>query len=76
MEKYFKRKSTKKPVVYQLIYLLLKLSLILPVTTAIAERAFSTMNIIKNRMWNCMGDEWLNDRLVTYIERYFFYVEN
>lgn len=34
--------ETKKHVVYPLIYLLLKLSLILPVTT---ETAFSSMNI-------------------------------
>ena len=27
------------------------------------------MNIIKSRLRNRMGDEWLNDCLVTYIER-------
>lgn len=48
MEKYFKRK--KKHVVYPLVYLFLKLSLILLVTIAIVERAFSGMDIIKNQM--------------------------
>lgn len=69
--------ETKKYVVYPLVYLLLKLSLILPMATATAERAFFTMKIIKNRMRNRMGDEWLNDCLVTYIERDIFVdVEN
>ncbi|XP_050920195.1 uncharacterized protein LOC127137815 [Lathyrus oleraceus] len=49
--------ETKKHVVYPLVYLLLKLSLILPVATATAERAFSAINIIENRMRNRMGDD-------------------
>jgi hypothetical protein len=39
------------------------------VATATAERALSAMNIIKNRMRNHMGDDWLNNCLVTYIEK-------
>lgn len=46
----------KKDIVYPLFYSLVKLSLILPVTTAIIERAFSTMNIVKIRLCNRMGD--------------------
>ncbi|XP_057719287.1 uncharacterized protein LOC130933681 [Arachis stenosperma] len=61
--------ETKKHIVYPLIFLLLKLALILPVATASVERTFSAMNIIKSRLRNRMGDEWLNDCLVTYIER-------
>jgi hypothetical protein len=61
--------ETIKHVVYSLICLLLKLSLILPVATTTTERAFSAKNIIKNRIRNCMGDDWLNNCLVTYIER-------
>jgi hypothetical protein len=38
------------------------------VATATAEKAFSAMTIIKNRMRNCMRDDWLNNCLVTYIE--------
>jgi hypothetical protein len=55
--------------VYPLVYLLLELALILPVATATVERAFSAMSIIKNRLQNQMGNEWLNDCLVTYIEK-------
>ena len=36
--------KTKKDIVYQLVYLLLKLALILPVATVTVERAFSAMN--------------------------------
>ncbi|KAJ9132806.1 hypothetical protein P3X46_033639 [Hevea brasiliensis] len=60
---------TKKHIVFPLVYLLIKLSLILPVATATMERAFSAMNIIKSSLRNRMGDELLNNCLVTYIER-------
>jgi hypothetical protein len=33
------------------------------------ERAFSAMKIIKTELSNKMGDEWLNHRMVCYIER-------
>jgi hypothetical protein len=40
------------------------------VATATTERAFSAKNIsIKNRMRNRMADDWINNCLVTYIER-------
>ena len=39
--------ETKKHIVYLLVYLLVKLALILPVSTASVERAFSTMKIVK-----------------------------
>ena len=61
--------ETKKHVVYPLVYLLVKLALLLPVSTASVERAFSAMKIVKNRLRNRMGDSWMNDCLVTYIER-------
>ena len=62
----------KKNVSYPLIYSLVTLALILLVTTATVERAFSTMNIIKNRLCNQIGDQWMNDCLVTYIEKDIF----
>ena len=62
----------KKNVSYPLIYLLMTLALILLVTTATVERVFSTMNIIKNRLRNQIEDQWMNDCLVTYIEKYIF----
>ena len=46
----------KKNVLYPLIYSLMTLVLILLVATATVERAFSAMNIIKNRLRNQIGD--------------------
>ena len=62
----------KNNVSYPLVYSLVTLALILLVATTIVERAFSTMNIIKNRLHNQIGDQWMNDCLVTYIEKYIF----
>jgi hypothetical protein len=45
----------KRDVVYPLVYSLVTLSLILSVATAIVEKAFSAMNIVKNRLRNRMG---------------------
>jgi len=65
--------KTKKDKVYPLVYQLVTLSLILPIATATIERVFSTMNFVKNRM----GDQWLNDNLVVYIEKdVFVYIDN
>jgi hypothetical protein len=61
--------QTGRNLVYPLLYLLVKLALVLPVATATVERAFSAMKIVKNRLRNRMGDSYLNDCLVTYIER-------
>ena len=59
----------KKHIVYDLVYLLLKLILILPVATASVEGVFSAMSLVKNKLRNSMGDELLNHCLVTFIER-------
>ena len=61
--------ETKKDIVYQLVYLLLKLALILPVAIAMVERAFSAIKYINNGLRNRMGDQWMNACLVTYIEK-------
>ena len=62
----------KKNVSYPLVYSLVTLTLILPVATAIVEIAFSAMNIIKNWLRNRIGDQWINNCLVTYIEKDIF----
>ena len=36
--------------------------------TATVERAFSAMKYVKNMLHNQMGDQWMNDCLVTYTE--------
>jgi hypothetical protein len=43
--------------------------LILPVSTATSERAFSAMKLVKTRLRNKMGDEFLRDCLIIYIEK-------
>ncbi|CAN1121598.1 Zinc finger MYM-type protein 1 [Linum perenne] len=61
--------KTKKHLVYPLVYLLLKMALILPVATASVERAFSAMTYVKNKLRNWMGDEFLCDCLISFIEK-------
>ena len=62
----------KKNVSYPSVYSLVTLALILLVATVTVERTFSTMNIIKNRLRNQIGTQWMNDCLVTYIEKDIF----
>ena len=61
--------STRKHETYPLVYLLMKLALTLPIVTATVERSFSTMKYIKNELCNRMGDQWMNDCLIVYIEK-------
>ena len=48
---------------------MVKLPLILLVAFAIVERTFSATKIVKNRLRNGMGDNLMNNCLITYIER-------
>ncbi|XP_057247350.1 uncharacterized protein LOC104893473 [Beta vulgaris subsp. vulgaris] len=64
--------ETEKHTTYKLVYLLLRLVLILHVATASVERVFSSMKTMKSKLRNSMGDQFLNDCLVTYIERDLF----
>jgi hypothetical protein len=59
----------KRHIVFSLVYHLIKLALILPMTTATVERAFSAIKIIKTELRNKMTNDWLNDLMVCYIER-------
>ena len=43
--------------------------LVLPVATAIVERCFSGMKIVKTTLSNCMGDQHLSHRLICYLEK-------
>ncbi|GJZ64844.1 zinc finger MYM-type protein 1-like protein [Tanacetum coccineum] len=54
---------------YYLVDRLIRLVLTLSVSTASVERAFSAMKIVKNRLRNKMGDVFLSDNLVFYIEK-------
>ncbi|XP_021311987.1 uncharacterized protein LOC110433750 [Sorghum bicolor] len=64
--------ETSKCERHEVVYKLLKLVLVLPVATASVERVFSVMNYVKNKLRNKIGDQYLNDCLVTFIEREFF----
>ncbi|XP_061968310.1 uncharacterized protein LOC133691719 [Populus nigra] len=64
--------KTKKNLIFPLVYMLIKLSLLLPVATATVERVFSAMHIVKSRLLNRMRDKWMNDSLVVYIEKDIF----
>ncbi|XP_023736054.1 uncharacterized protein LOC111883960 [Lactuca sativa] len=60
---------SNKDKVFDHVYLLIKLVLILPVATTSVERAFSAMTFVKNKLRKSIGDQLLNDCLVTYIEK-------
>jgi hypothetical protein len=45
---------------------------VLLVATTSVERVFSVMNYVKNKLKNKLGDQYLNDCLVTFIEWEFF----
>ena len=64
--------KTNKHEHYSIVYKLLKMVLILPVATASVERVFSSMNYVKNKLRNKMGDDYLNNCLVTFVDREFF----
>ncbi|XP_060194887.1 uncharacterized protein LOC132624070 [Lycium barbarum] len=64
--------KTKLDQTWSLVYLLVKLTLILPVTTASVERAFSSTKLIKNDLCNNIGEEFLNGCLVCKIEHKLF----
>ncbi|KAK2409255.1 zinc finger MYM-type protein [Trifolium repens] len=64
--------QTEKHLVFPLVYILIELALILPVSTSSIERAFSAMNIIKNKLCSKINDVWLNDLMICYTEREIF----
>ncbi|XP_061999241.1 uncharacterized protein LOC133716559 [Rosa rugosa] len=64
--------ETGKHKTHAAVYKLLTLALVLPVATASVERVFSAMNIVKNPLRNRMGDQWMNDSLLVYIEKDIF----
>ena len=61
--------ETEKHLSFPLVYRLLKFILILPVATATVERSFSAMKIVKTDRRNRIGDQFLNDCLIFFIEK-------
>ncbi|KAL6654915.1 hypothetical protein ACP70R_008380 [Stipagrostis hirtigluma subsp. patula] len=64
--------ETKKSLNHPMVYKLLKLVLVLPVVTATVKREFSVVNFMKNKLCNRVGEQLLNDCLVTFVEPEFF----
>ncbi|KAH9649016.1 hypothetical protein KPL70_025819 [Citrus sinensis] len=50
-------------------YSLVTLALILPVVTVTVERALSATNFSKTELRNEIGEQWIKDNLVVYIEQ-------
>ena len=59
-------------MIFPLVYHLITLALTLPVATASVERVFSAMNIVKTDLRNRIGDDWLNDLMICYVEKEIF----
>jgi hypothetical protein len=56
------RKHDRYPLVYRLL-------LVLPVATATVERIFSGMRIVKTNLRNRIGDQFMSDCLICYVEK-------
>ena len=61
--------ETKKHLCYPLVYRLLKLVLVLPVATAMVERCFSAMKIVKTYFRSRLNDGSLSDNLICYVDK-------
>ncbi|KAJ1687974.1 hypothetical protein LUZ63_019364 [Rhynchospora breviuscula] len=61
--------ETGKITIYPMVDRLLRLIMTLPVSTATTERAFSAMKLIKTDLRNRMGDDYLRDYMIVYIEK-------
>lgn len=55
---------TKKHIKHDIVHMLLKLVLLLPVPTASVEHVFPIMNYVKNKLINRKGDQYLKGCLV------------
>jgi hypothetical protein len=60
---------SRKSKIYNLVDGLIRLVLILLVSTATTKRAFSAIKLIKTRLHNRMEDEFLADHMIVYIEK-------
>ncbi|PWA69295.1 hypothetical protein CTI12_AA299280 [Artemisia annua] len=60
--------ETGKNLSFPLFYRILKLALVLPISTATVERCFSKMKLIKTDLRNRMGNGYLNNAMVCAVE--------
>ncbi|XP_076892866.1 uncharacterized protein LOC143544720 [Bidens hawaiensis] len=61
--------ETRKHISFPLVYQLLKLTLVLHVATAMAERCFSVVKKVKRKLRNRIGPDFLNACVVCSIEK-------
>jgi hypothetical protein len=61
--------ETEKSIIYLLLDKLIRLFLILFISTLTTERAFSAMKIVKTRLRNQTNDDFLVNYLIVYIEK-------
>ncbi|XP_044947685.1 zinc finger MYM-type protein 1-like [Hordeum vulgare subsp. vulgare] len=64
--------ETEKQLVFPLVYKLIELALLLPVSTASVERAFLAMKIITSKLRSTINDDWFNHLMICYTEREIF----
>ena len=62
----------REALVFPLVYKLVELALLLPVSTSSIEGAFSTMKIIKSKLCNKINDDWFNHLMICYTEQDIF----
>jgi hypothetical protein len=65
--------DTSKLLSFPLVYRLLKLVLVFPIATASVERIFSVVKIVKTDLRNRIGDEFMNDCVVSFVEQEFLH---
>ncbi|KAJ4788590.1 zinc finger MYM-type-like protein [Rhynchospora pubera] len=63
---------TQRVEVYPLVYRVIELALIIPISAPAIERVVSSGKVVKKWVNARPGNEWLNDCLVTYIEQDIF----
>ncbi|KAJ4770376.1 zinc finger MYM-type-like protein [Rhynchospora pubera] len=63
---------TRRAEVYPLVYRVIELALIIPIAAPAIERVVSSGKVVKKWLTARLGNEWLNDCLVTYIEQDIF----
>jgi hypothetical protein len=61
--------NTNKYERYPMVYRLLKVVLVLPVATATVERCFTAMKIVKTELRNRIGDIYMSNSLICYVEK-------
>jgi hypothetical protein len=61
--------GTDKHITFPLVFQLLKLVLIFSVDTASVEKCFSAMNVVKKKLRNKLGDQFMSDCLICYVEK-------